>query len=212
MPGAVLKVRQPSAVNGKIAVVALREANFIAGKKEDFAGQAAGPAGHGAVGGAVYIGELDLLYLRPDVGVKFVEPGVVEVAVDFAVFVVVGVGAVPALLLQAILQKEPGAVAGCVVKAGRLALVDHDEVPEGPVNLQFNDAANGLCAEFDRCHFVASCCSVIPTVGWYRAGVRWKRFRMGRPRSRPASLLAAWPLSLFGGPLPGRKMLSSAVG
>ena len=130
--GAVLKVGQPSAVNGEIAVVALREADFIAGKKEDFAGQAAGPAGHGAVGGAVYIGELNLLDLRPDVGVKFVEPGVVEVAVDFAVFVVVGVGAVPALLLQAILQKEPGAVAGCVVKVGGVRRTGRTACPGGP--------------------------------------------------------------------------------
>ena len=71
---------------------------------------------------------------------------------DIAIGIIVDVTAMPLTVLVDVLHQKPCAVAAIVIDAGRLALMDNDEVSGKTIYFQLDDAANTLGAELYRCH------------------------------------------------------------
>lgn len=111
------EVFQLRAVLREILVVGLGPAHLVAAEKEDFAGQAVGPAVDGAAGaGAGPVWDFGLHDGLLDVLVELPQEVCVQVGVNGAVLVVVRVAAVPLFLLPAVLHQQPGPVAALVIK------------------------------------------------------------------------------------------------
>ncbi len=155
---AVLEVIQLRAVVYDVAVdIALRITNLAVGQQEDFAGKSISPAVDGLAGAASRsVWNFDLLDLRLDIRVEPGKEGAVQVRLDGAVGVVVDVGAVPLTGFKDVLAQQPGPVAGGVVKAGGLALVDDDVIHQRPVFFQLDNTAYRFRAELYSCHCVSS--------------------------------------------------------
>src|SRR5699024_4920058 len=151
--GEVIQLR---AVLREIRAVALGPAQLIAGRQEDFAAQAVGAGCHRtAAARTIVVRDLYLLDGLPDIRIEQIQEGSVQPAVDVRIFVVV-VGPVPLSCGIDVLHQQPGAVAAVIVQAGRLALVHNDEVLRTAVQVQFEDRADGLGAEFHICYDVSS--------------------------------------------------------
>ena len=149
---AVVKVVKPCTVLRKIVVVAGRPANFITRQQEHFGAQAVGAGGKAAAGtSAVLVRDFHLLNSRPDVAVDEVVECSVQVCVDLGILVgiiVAELGRCVDVLHQ---QLRPGATR--IISAGiRITLLHNNKIFGRAVDLDFNNAANGFCAQFYVCH------------------------------------------------------------
>ena len=119
------------------------EARFGRTEQENFCRQAVRAAGDGRRRAAAFaVRELYLLDGVLDVRLEQVQERAVQVGMDGAVGIIVGVQAVPCTVFIDVLHQKPCAVAAIVIDAGRLALMDNDEVSGRTIYFQLDGAAD----------------------------------------------------------------------
>lgn len=132
---------------GHIAPIGLA-ADLDVGQQENLRTQAVRPAVDAHAGAAAgTVRDFRLPDLGPDICVDQVEELVVEPLVDGAVGIVIDVGAMPLAAFVQVFHQQPCAIAGLVVDGRRLPLLDNDEVPQGAIDFNLDDTANGFAAE-----------------------------------------------------------------
>lgn len=149
---AVVEVRQPNTILGEIAVVSGRKANLITRQQEYFRAQAIGAGGKAAAGtSAVLVRDFHLLNSCPDVAVDEVVECSVQVCVDAGILV--GVIVAERGRCVDVLHQQPRSGATRIIGAGiRIALLHDNKIFGRAVDLDFDNAANGFCAQFYVCH------------------------------------------------------------
>ena len=129
------------------------EVDLSGAEQEDLRGKSAGTAGHGlSITGSLSVRDFHLLDGIPDIGLKQVQEGRIQVVVDGAVLVVVVVGAVPLSAFIAVLHQKPRSITARVVHGAGLPLVDNDEIFRSTIDLQLHGTADCLGAQSNRCH------------------------------------------------------------
>lgn len=149
---AVVEVRQPNTILGEIAVVSGRKANLITRQQEYFRAHAIGAGGKAsAAAGTVLVRNLNLFDDVANVRINQVVECSVQVCIDAGTLV--GVIVVEHRRCVDVLHQQlrPGATR--IIGAGiRITLLHNNKIFGRAVDLDFNNAANGFCAQFYVCH------------------------------------------------------------
>lgn len=115
------------------------EVDLSGAEQEDLRGKSAGTAGHGlSITGSLSVRDFHLLDGIPDIGLKQVQEGRIQVVVDGAVLVVVVVGAVPLAVLIDVLTKEPCTITRAIIQRTWQALMNTQVILSNSVLIELD--------------------------------------------------------------------------
>lgn len=125
------------------------EVDLSGAEQEGLRGKSAGTAGHGIfITASLSVRDLHLLDGIPDIGLKRIQEGRIQVVVNVTVLIVVDFGAVPLLVCIDVLYQESSAVTATIVYGRRNSLVYHNKISWCTVYVQRYNVPNFQISNF----------------------------------------------------------------